>query len=120
VQLVKLSSTPDVAEKKIAVANSELLQARTVKFPALVSGKASAQFALVFDTSSKPERAEWLEGDESLRPVADKQGKGISREVPRRFLGEDYPPGNSFLRRLGLRARAAAARRAAVQPLIRD
>jgi hypothetical protein len=40
VQLVKLSSTPDVAEKKIAAANSELLQARTVKFPALVSGKA--------------------------------------------------------------------------------
>jgi hypothetical protein len=35
-------------------------------------------------------------------------------------LGEDYPPVNSFLRRLGLRARAAAARRAAVPPLIRD
>ena len=82
VQLVKRSSTPDVAEEKIAAANAELLQARTVKFPALVSGKASAQFALVFDTSSKPERAEWLEGDESLRPVADKLRE---KEYPVKF-----------------------------------
>jgi hypothetical protein len=36
----------------------------------------------VFDTSSKPERAEWLEGDESLRPVADKLRE---KEYPVKF-----------------------------------
>jgi len=81
-QLLKLSSTPDDADKKIAQGNAELLQARTVKFPALVSGRASAQFALVFDGSGKPVRSEWLEGDASLRPVA---GKLREKDYPLQF-----------------------------------
>lgn len=71
-EFVKLFPSPDAAEKKISEAMAELLHTRTLKFPALVSDKASAQFALLFDGSNKPERAEWLEGDASLRPAADK------------------------------------------------
>jgi tetratricopeptide (TPR) repeat protein len=81
-QLVKLSATPDAADKKITEASAEFLQARTVKLPALMSGKASAQFALVFDGSNKPVRAEWLEGDATLRPAADKLRE---KEYPVKF-----------------------------------
>lgn len=81
-QLLKLSAAPDAADKEIADAGSELLQGRTVKLPAIISGKASAQFILVFEGSNKPERAEWLEGDASLRPAADELRK---KEYPVKF-----------------------------------
>jgi tetratricopeptide (TPR) repeat protein len=81
-ELLKLSPTPDAAEKKIAEATAELLQDRTLKFGALASGKASGQFALVFDSSNKPERAEWMEGDASLRSAADELRQ---KEYPVKF-----------------------------------
>jgi hypothetical protein len=40
--------------------------------PASTGNPGSAQFALVFETSSKPSRAEFLEGDGDLRSAADK------------------------------------------------
>ena len=48
---------------------ADLVQARTVKLAPLAP-KASAQFNLVFDGSPRPERAEFIEGDDSLRPAA--------------------------------------------------
>ncbi len=70
-QLLKMLSGADSADKEIADATSELLQMRTIKVPALPGVTASAQFALTFDSSSKPERVEWLDGDASLRKAAD-------------------------------------------------
>ncbi len=70
-QLVKLSAGPDAADKLIADAAAELLKNRTVKLPTLHVGTGSAQFGLIFDTSDKPERVEWLDGDAALRAAAD-------------------------------------------------
>jgi tetratricopeptide (TPR) repeat protein/transglutaminase-like putative cysteine protease len=81
-RLLKLSTTPEAADREVAEANAEFLRARTVTFPALVSGKSSAQFALVFDGSDKPGRAEWLEGDAGLRVAADKLRE---KEYPVKF-----------------------------------
>ena len=81
-QLLKFSAAPDAADKEIADAGVELLQGRTIKLPAIVSGKASAQFILVFDGSNKPDRAEWLEGDASLRSASDELRK---KEYPVKF-----------------------------------
>jgi tetratricopeptide (TPR) repeat protein len=81
-QLLKFSNAPDAAEKEIADARSELLQGRTIKFPAPAGGKGSAQFVLIFDSSNKPDRAEWLEGDASLRSASDELRK---REYPVKF-----------------------------------
>lgn len=69
--LMKLSQATDL-DKTVEQALQELVQMRTVKVPTLASGKATAQFGLVFDGSNKPERAEWLEGDASLRSAGDK------------------------------------------------
>jgi tetratricopeptide (TPR) repeat protein len=71
-ELLKLSTNPEAADKEIGDAVAELLQMRTLKLPSFVSATASAQFALVFDNSSQPERAEYTEGDAILRPVGDK------------------------------------------------
>jgi tetratricopeptide (TPR) repeat protein/transglutaminase-like putative cysteine protease len=81
-ELLKLSAAPGAADKEIADAGAELLQGRTVKLPAIVSGKASAQFILVFDGSNKPDRAEWQDGDASLRSAADELHK---KEYPVKF-----------------------------------
>jgi hypothetical protein len=70
--LMKLSQAPDLADKVVVQAGTELLQRRTVKLPSLGSGTVSAQFALVFDGSNKPERAEWLDGDAGLRSAGDR------------------------------------------------
>ena len=48
---------------------ADLVQARTVKLAA-IAPKASARFNLVFDSSPRPERAEFLDGDESLRSAS--------------------------------------------------
>jgi len=37
--------------------------------PALAPGAISAEFALVFDSASKPERADFLDGDAALNAV---------------------------------------------------
>lgn len=81
-QLLKLSAGPGAADKEIADAGAELMQGRTIKLPAVVSGKASAQFMLVFDGSDKPDRADWQDGDPGLRPAADELRK---KEYPVKF-----------------------------------
>jgi hypothetical protein len=71
-QVTRLSSGRDAAVQEIAQASAELLEMRTVKMPASTGNPGSAQFALVFETSSKPSRAEFLDGDGDLRSAADK------------------------------------------------
>jgi len=69
-RLAKLAG--DAAEKDAAQAPVELAQARMVKLgPVVISSKpVSARFNLVFDSSPRPERAEFVDGDESLRTAA--------------------------------------------------
>jgi tetratricopeptide (TPR) repeat protein len=71
-ELLKRSTSPEAADREISEAAAELLQMRTVKLPAVASTTASVQFALVFDNSSQPERAEYVDGDATLRPAGDK------------------------------------------------
>ncbi len=71
-ELLKLAGSADAADKEIAKAGAELLQMRMVKLPAVAAARASARFALVFDSASQPERAEFLEGDAALRAAGDK------------------------------------------------
>ena len=59
------------AEKDIAQAPAELAQARTVKLGPITSKSVSARFNLVFDSSPRPERAEFVDGDESLRAAGE-------------------------------------------------
>ncbi len=66
-ELLKLSSSPDAAQREIVQAQAELLQMRTVTLPSITTKDTSAQFNLVFESSTKPERAEYFGGDESLR-----------------------------------------------------
>lgn len=64
--VTKLAASPPEAEKEIKQAAGELEQLRTVQLPALTTSTASAKFALVFDSATKPERAEFQDGDPSL------------------------------------------------------
>ena len=66
-RLAKLA--PGAAEKDAVQAATDLVQARTVKLAAIAT-KASARFNLVFDSSPRPERAEFVDGDESLRSAS--------------------------------------------------
>jgi Flp pilus assembly protein TadD/transglutaminase-like putative cysteine protease len=50
---------------------SELVAARTVKLAGLTAKSGSARFNLVFDSSPRPERAEFVDGDEGLRAAAE-------------------------------------------------
>ncbi len=68
-RLAKLD--PAAAEKEIAQAPLELVQARTVKLGAITGKTTSARFNLVFDSSPRPERAEFVDGDESLRAAGE-------------------------------------------------
>jgi len=70
--LLKLSQAADSVDEAVVKAGAELLRMRTVKLPSLANSMFSAQFALVFDGSNKPERAEWLDGDATLRSAGDK------------------------------------------------
>jgi tetratricopeptide (TPR) repeat protein/transglutaminase-like putative cysteine protease len=54
-------------DKEVAQASTELTRARTVKLEPITSKSVSARFSLVFDSSPRPERAEFVDGDESLR-----------------------------------------------------
>lgn len=80
-QLVKASSGPE-ADKAITDAAAELQKMRTIALPNLPYAGSTAQFALTFDTSSKPERVEWLEGAPDLRKIADVLRE---KEYPVRF-----------------------------------
>jgi transglutaminase-like putative cysteine protease/tetratricopeptide (TPR) repeat protein len=70
------------AERDIAQAPAELAQARTVKLGPITSKSVSARFNLVFDSSPRPERAEFVDGDESLRSAADQLRE---KDFPVRF-----------------------------------
>ncbi len=70
-RLTKVAGNPAAAEKEIAQAPAELIEARTVKLPSITSKSVSAKFNLVFDGSPRPERAEFADGDESLRSAAE-------------------------------------------------
>ena len=80
-RLVKLAGDP-TAENDIAGASAELVQARTVKLGAITNKSVSAHFNLVFDSSPRPERAEFVDGDESLRSAAEQLRE---KDFPVRF-----------------------------------
>ena len=63
-RLSKLATVPNSKS-----GSADLVQARTVKLGSIAS-KGSAHFNLVFDGSPRPERAEFVDGDESLRSVS--------------------------------------------------
>ena len=65
------AAQPVPLQKEIAQATMELAQSSTVKLGAITSKKASAKFNLVFDSSPRPERAEFVEGDDSLRAAGE-------------------------------------------------
>src|SRR5208282_5214248 len=70
------------AEKDLAQASAELVQARTVKLGSISGKSVSARFNLVFDSSPRPERAEFVDGDESLRSAAEQLRE---KDFPVRF-----------------------------------
>jgi tetratricopeptide (TPR) repeat protein/transglutaminase-like putative cysteine protease len=88
------ASSQAAVEKEIADAKVELVESRTVLLdqmkPAALAASAadangkppSALFNLVFDSSPRPERAEFAQGDESLRPAADQMR---DKDFPVRF-----------------------------------
>ncbi len=84
VRLAKLAVDSGAAEKDLAQAQAELVQARTLKIrPIVISSKpVSARFNLVFDGSPRPERAEFVDGDESLRTAAEQLRE---KDFPVRF-----------------------------------
>jgi tetratricopeptide (TPR) repeat protein/transglutaminase-like putative cysteine protease len=69
-RLGKIAPGAGSAEKEAAQAASDLVQSRTVKLGSITTKNASARFNLVFDSSPRPERAEFVEGDEDLRGAA--------------------------------------------------
>jgi hypothetical protein len=81
-RLAKLAGDPGAAEKEAAQAPVELVQARTVKLGPISSKPVSARFNLVFDSSPRPERAEFVDGDESLRPAGEQLRE---KDFPVRF-----------------------------------
>jgi transglutaminase-like putative cysteine protease/tetratricopeptide (TPR) repeat protein len=80
--LARLAGDPAAAGKDAAQAPAELVQSRTVKLTQITSKPASARFNLVFDSSPRPERAEFVDGDESLRSASDQLRE---KDFPVRF-----------------------------------
>jgi hypothetical protein len=76
-RLAKLAANHDVTQ-----ASADLVQARTVKLGAITSKPVSARFNLVFDSSPRPERSEFVDGDESLRSAAQQLRE---KDFPVRF-----------------------------------
>jgi len=72
-EMTKLGATN--VEKDLSQAAVELGKMRVMSLPPLSSQPASAHFALLFDNSSSPDRVQFLEGDQSLRPAAEKLQK---------------------------------------------
>src|SRR5262249_3911630 len=66
-RLAKLDSAAGSLQKDLAQAPGDLVQARTIKLAGLSAKTGSARFNLVFDSSPRPERAEFVEGDEAFR-----------------------------------------------------
>ena len=69
-QVLKLNAGS--AEKSLSQAVIELEKMRTITLPQLVSGNATARFMMIFDNSTTPDRAQFLDGDEALRGAAEK------------------------------------------------
>jgi hypothetical protein len=70
------------ATKELALAPAELVLGRTVKLGSITSKAVSARFNLVFDSSPRPERAEFVDGDESLRAAGEQLRE---KDFPVRF-----------------------------------
>ena len=88
-RLTKMVPDPAVARTDISQATlallqaqTELVQARTVKLGPITSKPVSARFNLVFDSSPRPERAEFVDGDESLRSAGEQLR---NKDFPVRF-----------------------------------
>ena len=82
-RLAKVAGDAGAASKAVSDAAAELAQSRTVKLELKgVVKNAAAKFNLVFDSSPQPERAEFVEGDESLRSAGDQLRE---KEFPVRF-----------------------------------
>jgi hypothetical protein len=81
-RLAKLAGDPGAAEKDTAQASAELVQSRTVKLGPITIKPVSAHFNLVFDSSPRSERAEFVDGDESLRSVSEQLRE---KDFPVRF-----------------------------------
>ncbi len=64
--VARLATSPAAADQEIVQAAAELHSAQTVSLPSIAPGTVSANFVLVFDSSNKPERADFLNGDPSL------------------------------------------------------
>jgi transglutaminase-like putative cysteine protease/tetratricopeptide (TPR) repeat protein len=75
---------PDASQATLKQAQVELVEARTVKLGsiAMSSKPASARFNLVFDSSPRPERAEFVDGDETLHSLAEQLRE---KDFPVRF-----------------------------------
>ncbi|HMD17465.1 MAG TPA: DUF3857 domain-containing protein [Terriglobales bacterium] len=83
---VKAGTDVSQATLRLVQAQTELVEARTVKLgpvvTAMSSKPVSARFNLVFDSSPRPERAEFVDGDEGLRSAAEKLRE---KDFPVRF-----------------------------------
>jgi tetratricopeptide (TPR) repeat protein/transglutaminase-like putative cysteine protease len=79
-RLAKLK--PAAAEKEIAEAPQALVQERSVKLAPITTKSASARFNLVFDTSPRPERVEFVDGDETLHSAGQQMRE---KDFPVRF-----------------------------------
>ena len=81
-----LARQPDLKEKEIGDAKAEFNQLWTVRLdsfkPPATGKQVSARFNLVFDSSPRPERAEFVDGDESLRPAGEQMR---DKDFPVRF-----------------------------------
>ncbi|MGA8538090.1 MAG: DUF3857 domain-containing protein [Terriglobales bacterium] len=81
-RLAKLAGNPAEAEKDAAQAKTELVETRTLKLGPITTKSVSARFSLIFDDSPRPERAEFVDGDESLRSAAEQLRQ---KDFPVRF-----------------------------------
>ena len=99
------------SDKEIAEAQTELVQMRTVKLSAITNKTASARFNLVFDSSPRPERAEFVEGDETLRSAGEQmREKDFPVRFPGRVVDQDCAPRSGELRSVRMRGGVAADR----------
>jgi tetratricopeptide (TPR) repeat protein len=86
-RLTRLGVDAAASQGEVAEATKDLVQARTVKLGQLKLGaittkQASAKFNLVFDGSPQPDRAEFVEGDDTLRSAGEQMR---DKDFPVRF-----------------------------------
>ena len=82
VRLAKLTGGEAATDEEILQAKRVLVQGRTVKLGPITTKTVSARFNLVFDSSPRPERAEFVDGDEILRSASEQLRE---KEFPVRF-----------------------------------